>query len=115
MARYANSVDVRETLATVTEDHLLDADKEVDLVLAEKGIDPADIELPQSALTLLAVAFASQKACEDGAIVENSPLTAKARSYERQVARISKGISKASLGLVAAGAGGLGSISIGRR
>lgn len=106
MARYSDGAGITDPAIIVQEDHLLKADTEVDLVLVGKGITPADLSLPIASLVLLADAFAAMKAARDGAIGEDSPLLAKAQSYEREAARIAQGITLASLGLDTSSAGG---------
>lgn len=114
MARYSDGSGITDPAIVVTEDHLLKADTEVDLVLAGKGINPGDLSLPIPSLALLADAYAAMKASRDGAIGENSPLLAKAQSYEREADRLAQGITAASLGIDTSSTGGfVGLASVG--
>ena len=116
MARYADVADCTDPAITVTDQHLLQADSDVDGDLRKLGLTTADIAaltLPNAQLTALAVAYASRVAALDGAIGEQSPLLDKARQYATLARERAARLTREALGLDAP-TGGYGTVEIGR-
>ena len=91
------------------------ADVYVDGVLWSRGIDPADVTLPNAQLKTLAVTWAIRLAAISGNMGENSPLVSKSREYEKNAGILAGQITRESLGLAAvSGSGGYGTVVIGR-
>lgn len=114
MARYGDLTSAVDPSLVVTEENLLEADVDVDAALWERGINPDSVSLPQALLTNLANKYALRAAANNGAIGENSPLIAKAKEFERDAARLAKGISRESLGLTVEPGSGFGTVTLGR-
>jgi hypothetical protein len=114
MARYLTLGDAVDPALTFDERILSKADVAVDAALRERGINPADVTLPQAVLTELAVNYACRIAAIEGAIGENSPLIAKAREYEKSAALLAQSISRESLGLTVTAGSGFGTVTLGR-
>jgi len=111
MAKWATLGDVTETVVTVTEEDLLEADAFVESLLREKGIDPALVE-GNEMLRLLAVYFATYRALVREAAHEDSVLLEKAKFYEKLYKEKVRQVSPASLGI--SSSSGSASVEIGR-
>lgn len=127
MARYVQPADCTDPSIRVAASHCDGADTLIDADLWAKGIDPAEVldgagQVRASAAGLLrqlGVAYASEQAAREQARGEGSLLTEKATGYASQAKAINVKVSRAALGLLAAGEParpgvGLGSIAIGR-
>jgi hypothetical protein len=116
MGAYVSPADCTEPAVTVAEAHCTIADTRIRSVLWSKGIDPADLTLPQAMLTALGVAYATALACLEKSRGEETTLLSKHAAYENQAKTLAAGITRQALGLdlTAAASGGLGSIEIGR-
>lgn len=114
MAKYATTSDAVDPALVIEERHLLKADVVVDALLHERGIDPADVTLPQALLTELAVNHACRIAAIEGAIGEDSPLIDKAKQYEKSAKLLAQTISREALGLTVEPGAGFGNVVLGR-
>jgi hypothetical protein len=114
MAKYLDLSDCIDPALVVTASHLADADVYVDLQLNAKGIVPADVTLPNTTLTALAVAWAKRQAAIEGAIGENSPLIDKARQLEKTAATLAALLTREALGLANAAGVAYGQIRMDR-
>lgn len=113
MAEYATLADCTDGLLQVTAAHLTEASAEVDAVLRARGINPADITLPNAQLTSLAAAYACRFAARDGAMGEGDLMLGKEAAYARLCKERAANVSRESLGPVGQ-AGGYGTMEIGR-
>lgn len=115
-SNYAQIDDCIDPSVTVSQANLEEADVYVDGVLWERGINPADIVLPNARLKTLAATWAVRLASIQGAIGENSPLIAKAREYQKTAELLARQITRESLGIaVVSGSGsGYGTVTLGR-
>jgi len=114
-SKYAQTTDCVDPAVTVTQANVEDADVYVDGVLWERGIDPADVTLPNDRLKTLAATWAIRLAGIQGAMSDNSLLMDKAKEYQKTAELLAKQITRESLGLAAvAGSGGYGTVTLGR-
>jgi len=114
MAKYATLADCADMLVVCTAQHLQDADVFVDLALQARGIDPADLVLPNPTLTSIAVAWAKRQAAVDGANGPDSPLVDKARQYEATAKILAAKLSRPAVGLATPAGAGFGQFGLGR-
>ncbi len=82
MAVYSEASDYRDEMLNVLDGHMERADAFVEATLRGKGIDPADVELPNPDLTALAVFYASHLAAVENAAGEDPVLETKAKQYK---------------------------------
>lgn len=113
-SKYAQVDDCKDPSVTVTQENLDEADTYVDGVLWARGINPANVTLPNAQLKALAVSWATRLACIQGAIVENSPLKDKAKEYLKNAETLEGQITHESLGQTATTGAGYGSVRLGR-
>lgn len=114
-SKYAQIADCHDPAVTVEDADLQQADVYVDGVLWERGINPADVLLPNDRLRTLAVTWAIRLAAIQGATGDNSPLFDKAKEYQKTADLLAGQITRESLGLAApAGSGGYGTVTLGR-
>ncbi len=114
-SKYAQISDCKDPLATPSQDNMEEADVYVDGVLWSRGINPADVILPNAQLKVLAVAWAIRLAAMQGATGADSPLLDKAEKYKANAKLLESQITRESLGLAAVtGAGGYGTVVLGR-
>jgi hypothetical protein len=116
MAEYSETADYRDKTFKVDDATMLEADAQVDAELAVRGIKKADITLPNSILTQLAVAIASAKTCYEKAAGEDSLLISKAVGFEKSAKALKAMLTSEALGIVpeATSTSGYGSCAIGR-
>ena len=81
MAVYSEASDYTDEMLTVSDSHMERADAFVEASLRAKGIDPAEVSLPNADLTALAVFYASHLAAVENAAGEDPVLESKARQY----------------------------------
>ncbi len=114
-SKYAQISDCKDPMATPSQDNMEEADVYVDGVLWSRGINPADVTLPNAQLKVLAVTWAIRLASIQGAVGENSPLIDKAIEYQKTAGLLASQITRESLGFTApAGSGGYGTVTLGR-
>jgi hypothetical protein len=115
-SRYAQLGDCEDPSVTVSQSHLDEADTYVDGALWARGINPADVTLPNAQLKTLAVAWAMRIACIKGAVDEHSPLKDKAKEYLKNAEVLESQITRESLGLAdtTTGSGSYGTVTLGR-
>ena len=114
MAKYVNAVDLSDPSLVITETHCEAATVFVDGQLWERGIDPAQVTLPNTLLSEIAGLWAKRQAATEGAIGENSPLIEKARQFERDAVRMVDTISIKSLNITTVTSPAYGSVTLGR-
>lgn len=115
MAKYATLFDAVDPVLTNIDERILSkADVAVDAALRERGINPADVTLPQALLTELAVNHACRIAAIEGSMGEDSPLIDKAKQYERSAELLNRSLTREALGLTVATGAGFGSVKLGR-
>lgn len=81
MAVYSEEADYTDEMLSVSDSHMERADAFVEGVLRQKGIDPAEVSLPNPDLTALAVFYASHLAAVENAAGEDPVLESKAKHY----------------------------------
>jgi len=99
MAKYAQLTDITDTTVTVLEEDLIEADNYIDNLLKIKGINPSDITLPNETLKILAVYYATYKACVRSSEFEDSVFIEKAKQYEKLYKDKEKQIEPATVGV----------------
>jgi len=99
---------------TIDEQHLASADVFVNLALQERGINPADVTVPNAVLKTIAELWAKRVACVEGAIGDNSPLIDKAKQYESQAKVLVSMLNRAALGIAEPTGAAFGQINLGR-
>lgn len=99
MSKYLNLADISDPSLVITEDHLVSADVYVDSKLWGLDIDPAAITLPNARLSEIAMYWAKYRAAQEGAISEDSPLVAKAKSFKADAKMLSVTLTRNSLGI----------------
>ncbi len=99
MAKYANLTDITDSTVNVLEEDLIEADNYIDNLLLIKGINPADITLPNDTLKILAVYYATYKACVRSSEFEDSVFIEKAKQYEKLYKDKEKQIDPKTLGV----------------
>ncbi|MBV5274453.1 MAG: hypothetical protein JZU52_12690 [Lamprocystis purpurea] len=118
MALYATVEDCRDPLVSVGEADLLAADRAVEALLRNLGIDPAAVvdAAGRALLQDLAVAEATATAATGAAVESDSPLWAKAAAYRAQAKVLAARCNREALGVAALGSGAAGyaSITLGR-
>lgn len=118
MAKYLDVFFHEELLVnasvTVSEANAESACVYVDLMLGERGIDPATVSLPNAVLTEIAKHWALHLACIEGALGDNSPLREKAKEYEAIANALSSRISREALGLASPVGTAFRQITLGR-
>ncbi len=113
MATYAQLADCTDPVVAVEEADLVNADTWVEAQLTARGIDPADVSLPQPLLTQLAAYYALALGATKGQADEGGPLKDKANHYRQLYRDALNGLTRAALGLATPGVG-YGSVSVGR-
>jgi len=115
---YAQIDDCKDPSVTVSQENLDEADTYVVGVLWSRGINPANVTLPNAQLKALAVTWATRLACIQGSMGDNSPLKDKAREYLKNAETIESQITHESLGLAAttgsSAGSGYGTVRLGR-
>ncbi len=81
MAVYSEISDYTDEMLSVSDSHMERADAFVEASLRAKGIDPAEVSLPNADLTALAVFYGSHLAAVENAAGEDPVLESKARQY----------------------------------
>lgn len=117
MAKYAQQSDCIDSVLSVSELNLIEADVYVDLALGRIGITPAQsatIVLPNPALTAIAAAWAKRLAAIEGGMGDGSLLMDKAKQYQATAEMLVKQLNRTSLGLSEPTGTGYGSLTIGR-
>lgn len=118
MAKYLdllmNAAQLADPSVTVTETHLEAADRFVDLVLRERGIDPDAVTLPNATLAEISSNWAKRVACVEGAIGENSPLIDKGKQLETTARTLVKMLSRQALGIAEPTGSAFGQVALGR-
>jgi hypothetical protein len=115
MAKYVDLMQISDPSLCVSEQNLLDADVYVDMQLARNGIAQSEITLPNEQLTAIASSWAKRQAAIEGAIGENSPLTDKAKLYEKNAELLAGMITRQALGIPEPeGTAAFGSVTLGR-
>lgn len=112
MAKYVTKFDISDPSLVITDTHCDEADVFVDGQLWQRGIDPADVSLPNNLLTQIAGKWAKRQAANDGAIGEDSPLWKKAAAFEKDALQLVNSLNKKSLGITTSAT--FGSITLGR-
>ncbi len=114
-SKYAQVGDCKDPLAIPSQDNMEEADVYVEGVLWARGINPADVTLPNAQLRVLAVTWAIRLAAIQGATGQESPLMDKAEKYKANAKLMEEQITRESLGLPApTGSGGYGTVALGR-
>ena len=88
-----------DTTIVVTDADLQEADNYVDNLLKQKGVDPADLTLPNETLKLLAVYYATYRALIREAVHEDSVLIDKAKQYEKLYREKAEQVTAETLGV----------------
>lgn len=118
MARWASIGDCYDPVVVVEEADLEAADRLVDAILSQQGIDPAEVTPPAGLALLrdLGAALATARAAMRGAVEVESPLWRKQQGWKEMADALAKRVDRESLGLAAPGSGlsGYGSIPVGR-
>jgi len=99
MAKYSELTDYTDPALSMNESFLDAADVFIDAQLFERGINPADVVLPQMLLTQISINWAKRLACIEQARDENSPLIPKAREYEKTVNALLVSLNRTALGV----------------
>lgn len=118
MAKYLDLFTNEEALAdpsvTVSEANVLATDVFIDLSLRERGINPADVALPNAVLTEIAVNWAKRLACVDSSITDDSVLMDKAKQFESTAKTLVKLLNREALGIAEPTGAAFGQVSLGR-
>ncbi len=113
---YAQLDDCTDSLITVSQDNLDAADSWVDGELFKRGINPADVTLPNERLKTLAITWAKSLAADDGAMGADSPLVKRAERLQKTALLLAGQLTRESLGIAlpTSTGSGYGSITLGR-
>lgn len=114
MAIYAELADCVDPILAVTPENLDAAEQWVDGELWKRGINPAEVTLPNERLKTLAVTWAKSLAAEDGALGEDSPLVKKSERLQKTALLLASQLTKDALGITAVTGSGFGYINVGR-
>ena len=112
MAKYVTPFDLEDPSLVIKDEHCAEADVFVDGQLWQRGIDPADVTLPNDLLTQIAGKWAKRQAANDGAIGTDSPLWKKAANFEKDALQLVNSLNRKSLGIATTVS--YGSVTIGR-
>jgi hypothetical protein len=101
MANYsfASVTHCNDSALSVSYEEIEVANAQVEADLLAKGIDPADITLPNTLLKMLAVNYALNLCATRNIAGEDSPLADKSRLYRQAYLDGKAGLSRAALGL----------------
>lgn len=112
MAKYVTPFDLKDPSLVIKDEHCAEADVFVDGELWQRGIDPADVSLPNELLAQIAGKWAKKQAATEGAVGADSPLWKKAATFEKDALQLVNSLNKKSLGIATTGS--YGSVTIGR-
>lgn len=114
MPDYCVLADVVDPALTIKQRHVDSGNIYVGVVLRERGIDPAEVTLPNTLLTEIAIVYAKREAAISGAIGENSTLIDKARQFEATLRLLIGGLTREALGIAVTDGAAFGNVTLGR-